>query len=234
MLTNEQIRILEKTAELNSGRCDKCHQVIKIYRYRINRNHGLFLRAMADEVRNKKINTVDISVLGLAYSIRSQVTKMRQHGLIARVKNDQGAQIARHWLITKKGYSFLNGNPIAEKVVVYNNQVLGHEGELITIHQLMGEVFDPTKPLYEETSVSQPEARTYDDLRVPQKHMTITAQYQGSTSGFLKNKAIYELKIMKLIVGQPVIISAVYELSVNIVYEDIAAFQRYWKVMSNA
>lgn len=230
MLTANETEALEKSAEANDGRCDKCHQTIKIYRYKISKAHALFLRAMADEVRNSSINDIDISTIGLAYSVRSQVTKMRQHGLIARVKNEKGAQIPRRWLITHKGWDFLNGKPIASKVVVFNNQVLGHDDGLTTIYSVLGEKFDSMAPKYEEAPVTKAEARTYENVREPQKYMVVKAIYNGLYTDY-ENGRKYELQIKKLVVGQPVVVIGIDRKPVKLEYKDIASFQKTWRAV---
>lgn len=223
-----QITELEKMAESNNGHCISCNQTIKIYHYKINRTHGIFLRAMALEVRTMGVNDVDISTLGLPYSIRSQVTKMRQHGLIARIKGDNGKQIARHWLITHKGYEFLNGTPIMPKVVIYNNQVLGHIGDPITIHSVMGEPGGSTEK-YTEAPITEPEAKLYDDVRTPQKYMIVNAKFKGRDyHGRFKTSQEYELQIKKLEVGNPVRVVGIDGQPYDREYRDIAAFQQDW------
>lgn len=229
MLTNKQIENLEKIADLNDGHCPECLQTIKFYHYKINKTHAQFLRSMAEQIRVTGVNDVDISTIGLAYSIRSQVTKMRQHGLIARVKTNQGTQAARHWLITKKGWSFLNGLPIDSKVIVFNNQVLGHTGGLITIHGVLGEIFNAESPIYEETPVSVPEARTYSEVRSIKKLLNIQAKFKGRDYlGRFKTGQIYSLTIKKLALGQPVEITSIDDQPSTRTYLDIAAFQRDW------
>lgn len=229
-LTNENITELEKVAELNDGHCDRCGQTIKIYRYRLNKTHTRFMRAMADEARNIGVNDIDVGTLGLAYSVRTQNTKLRLHGLIARVKNGEGKQIPRRWLITHKGYDFLTGKDVPAKVVVFNNQVLGHDNEVTNIYRIMGERFDPEAPTYSETPVSQPEARTYQDVRTPQKNLVIQAIFKGrDINGRFKVSRTYELTIKRMEMGKPIEVVAVDGEPVEHSYKDIAAFQKNWK-----
>lgn len=228
-MTSEQIAELEKIAELNDGHCDRCHQTIKFYRYNLHKSHAIFLRAMADEVRNTGVNDVDKGALGLGYSVQTQTSKMRQHGLIARIKNEHGAQIPRRWLITHKGWQWLNGNPIPKYVVVFNNQVLGHDGNNVTIHEVLGEKFNPATPIYEETPVSEAEARTYAEVRQPLSHIKMQAIFRGRnfTDRGYRAGDKYELTLERLQVGKPVKVLAPQERE----YHDIAAFQKDWKAI---
>ena len=233
MTISEAEKLEEIAARTNDGHCPACQQTIKIYRYHANKAVATFMRAMADAVRNTNVNDVDISTIGLPYSVRTQVSKIRQHGLIARVKNEHGVQIPRRWLITHKGWDFVNGKPIPARVVVFNNQVLGHDEGLVTIHGILGEKFDPYKPIYEETPVSPAEARTLDDVRQPTRKMEISAQFRGSRySNVLKVGETYELKIDRLQMGRPV--CAEVQAAGTVIrydYRDIAGFQKDWKVL---
>lgn len=230
MITIEEKDQLLKIANANDGHCDRCHQTIKFYQYRINRVHAQFLKTMADAVRDTGVNDVDISTLSLPYSMRSQNSKLRQHGLIARVKDARGVQIPNRWLITHKGYDFLNGKPVPSKVVVYNNQVLGHDGGLTTIVTVLGGA-TKNEPVYNEQPVSPPEARTYDDVRKPKRKMSVNAEWRGYSFGQKKlvRGQTYELLIDKLQVGKP-ILGQVEEVGILLDYKDIAAFQRDWKI----
>lgn len=231
-MTTDEARELEKQAELNDGHCSNCHQTIKIYRYRINKTHASFMKAMANAVRDTEVNDVDISTIGIAYSTRTQVSKIRQHGLIARIKDERGVQIPRRWLITHKGWEFLNGQAIAEKVVIYNNQVLGHEGNLVNIFDVLGERFDPQEPIYAETPVSEPEARILDDVRQPQSHTLVTATFKGRDyHGRFRRSQTYELKIKRLQMGKPVEIIGIDGEATERRYSDVAAFQRDWRTV---
>lgn len=225
MISPEQAQQLEQAAEHNNGKCTRCHQTIKMYRYRINETHARFLRAMAVAVKDTGVNDVDISTIGIAYSTRSQVSKLRFHGLIARIKDKRGKQVPRHWLITKKGWGFLHGDPIQSKVVIYDNMVMGHEGELVNIYQVAHE--PNIQPAGEASNMTTAEASAYSDIRQPKKYMEVDAVYRGQTLTNLIKGTTYKLKIDKLQVGKPVVL---HEPS-TFVYRDVAAFQRDWRIV---
>lgn len=233
-MTTDKAVELERVAEANDGHCPTCSQTIKIYKYGVNKATAVFMRAMADNIRNTGVNDVDISTIGIAYSVRSQVSKIRQHGLIARVKDERGVQIASRWLITTKGWAFLNGKPIPTRVIVFNNQVLGHDDGLVTIHGILGETFDPHKPVYEEAPISPTEARTYDDVRQKRKDMVVQATYRGTKyNTSFEVGQVYELVLDHLIVGRPINAKVRRERGVahDLNYKDIAAFQRDWRTV---
>lgn len=226
-ISKEQATELELMAEHNDGKCGHCFQTIKIYRYKLNRVHALFMRALGDAVRNQGVNDVDLGTINIPYSMRTQNSKLRQHGLIARVKDARGVQLPRRWLVTHKGWDFLSGKPVQEKVVIYNNQVLGHDGSMVSIHDVLGEKPNPSEPLYEETPVSQPEARTYTNLRQPKRRvLKMRALFRGRTAGQLTEGEVYDIELEQLMVGRPVkmLNPVAYD------YKDVAAFQKQWKV----
>jgi stress response protein YsnF len=218
-LTREQIEELVKLAEQNNGHCDKCHRVLNIYRYNANKVMARILRAMASATQDGG-RAIDVDKIGLRHSERTQLTKMRFHGLVAKVK-ENGVQVPRHWVITNKGWKWLKGEPIQQKVLVYNNAVLGHEGEFITIKQALGESVIEKQPIATE------EAGVYGQAREGVRGLMVTAVYKGMTAGSLVKGKTYELKIARLKMGQAVKIIEPFEHE----YADIGRFSSQWQVI---
>lgn len=214
MLTDNQIAEVKEFIEQGKGKCDRCHQTIKIYRYKVNQQIATVLRKMREVVELQGENSVNFDKLNLPYRLSSQRTKMRLHGLIAKVKDATGSQVANTWLITKKGGDFLRGQPIQETVVVYNNQGLGHEGGNVTIHQVMGE------PDFEQEAIAPVEAETYGDARRSKTELKLRAIYKhtGEES---------DITIKRMVLGQPIeLLSPRHRI-----YRDIALFQRDWRII---
>lgn len=228
--TPEEIQELERVAEVNDGHCDRCKRVIKIYRYKANRTMALTMRQPYKAYKESGgVNDIDVRDINLVYGQRSQLSKVRLHGLIAHVKDD-GKVVQSHWLITKKGFAWLDGQAIPTKVVNFGNQVLGHEGGTITIHEALGEA--PAPEQYESEAISTAEAGTYRNIRQPQKHMQMTATYKGHSygSGGPQTNQTYNLELERLQVGKPVIIVTIDGEPYKREYKDVAAFQKDWKV----
>lgn len=228
MWSSDEVSELEKVAEANDGHCDRCRRPIKIYKYKVNAQMVRIMKLMAEHVLASGEQHVNLNDLGMAYSTISQRTKLRLHGLIAKVKNAEGAHVPSTWVITHKGWHFLDNKEVPAKVVVFDNQVLGHEEGTVTISEIMREPFKPyVAP--ETVPLSTPEAATYHDVRKPKKHMVITAMYKGKnvSDHAYKYREVYELRIDRLQIGQPVKIVLPHER----VYNDLAAFQTYWRVM---
>lgn len=72
-----------------------------------------------------------------AYHQLSNTTKLRFHGLIAKVKDENGNHKKGHWLITKRGGEFLRGEiELPEFAETQKNQVVGHSGNMVDIRRL--------------------------------------------------------------------------------------------------
>ena len=217
----EQIQELQTIAEQHDGHCDRCGQLIQIYRYRVNQQMAIVLRKMRAEIEKTNENKINFDSLDIPYRLSSQRSKMRLHGLIAKYK-EGGVHVANTWLITKKGGDFLRGEPIVEKVVVFNNKVIGHEGEMIDIYRLMNEV------AYEKEAVTTPEAGVLEQTREGVLGSKLLAEYRGSGFASLYQPGQqYELEIDKLVVGEPVKITAPHSYE----YPDIARFQKEWLII---
>jgi hypothetical protein len=223
MIDLEQAQKLEKEAQNNNGHCSNCGQTIKIYRYGISTSMVQVLKAMAKATQHPG-QAIDADKLNLKHSERTQLTKMRFHGLIAKVKHD-GRQVPRNWVITTKGWKFLGNKPVQAKVIIYENQVLGHDGGETTIRRIAGLAGD-----FEQEAVSEPEARAYSDVRTPRSQQTITATYRGYMRPNLGQTGIPQtLAVDRLQVGHPVMVTVV-DTGDKIEYKDIAAFKRDWRV----
>lgn len=220
-LTREEINKLVRVAEKNDGRCDTCHQIIRIYRYPANKTLGHILRKMAAHTLDQEGRQFDIAEVGLDHRLWSQLSKLRFHGLVAKVKDGKGKHIPRRWIITRKGWGWLRGDPIQKYVVVFDNSVLGHEGEGITIGRAEGGMD------YTEQPVSTAEAAVIGNAHVPKKDMKLSAIFKGRNYGGFETGQTYELLLDRLQVGRPVKLLAPQERE----YRDIAAFQKDWRAV---
>ena len=228
-LSQDKINELIKIAAANDGHCDRCLRVIKVYKYHVSKTMAKIMREMAKATNATGERAIDMDTLDLTHTERSQLSKMRQHGLIVQPKDDRGIKTPRHWLITTKGWQFLCGEPIPAKVVVFDNQVLGHEGGTTDIKRLLD---DPG--FYEADPLSTDEAKVYHDVRTPQKMQEHSAIWQGYNQGRLLKGSTQTIKIERLQVGKPVVVHL--DLpgeegnSRQFTYPDIAAFQQSWKI----
>lgn len=227
MLTEQELSDLGRVAAANDGRCDRCHRKLAIYKYSVNKQIVAVLRAMrAQEVASGSFE-VNLTTLPLGYSILTQRTKMRLHGLIVQVKDDDKTKKASIWRITHKGYQFLGGESIPVTVIVFDNQVLGHDGGSTTISEVTGEAEFDADP------ITQPEAAVYHDVRQPSSPDKHTAIYRGKSPfvGELKRGEKYTITVEKLRVGWPVKLQVAGKTK-DYAYKDIAAFQKDWQLIN--
>lgn len=228
MITIEQAEALEKEAKANGGKCTHCHHSINIYSYPINKVMVAFLRSMARATDETGSREVDVEKVSVIHHERTQITKLRVHGLIAKVKDADGHHRARMWLITSKGWDFLRGQEIPRKVIIYNNQVIGHSPETVTIGRIDGGSAE-----YESKGITEPEARALHDVRTPVKMTEYEAEYLGYTTGDLLKGSVYPITVERLQMGKPVNAQVTVKHRkdpVAVSYNDIATFQRTWKI----
>lgn len=222
---NEIAELLRVSAE-NKGHCDRCHRPLKIYKYTANKQIAVILLRMQAEEVAKGSHEIDLNTLPLNYSILTQRSKARLHGLIVQIKNADKTKKASIWRITTKGYQFLNGVPIPTKVLVFDNQVIGHEGGTIDIAGLTSEAD------YGEEEITTPEADVYHDVRPKWEPTTMSAMFRRNTYGMTQfiDGDVYELEMDRLQVGKPVKVRVGGR---DIEYKDIASFQKDWQIINN-
>lgn len=226
---------LDEIQEISArnGHCDRCGRVIKIYKYHANQPLAQFLYKMADRVEQSGKNIIDLRDIKLPYSTLTQITKLRLHGLVVQARDDDGSKLAHTWLITHKGWAWLNGDPIDEKVVVFDNQVIGHDGKQV----LFREVLEGKSKLsneYEETKVSTPEAGLMHDVRKPKTALALGKFVGHDYSGTLTRNGLYDLEIGALKIGRPVKIRAslLGQYQRDLEYKSIADFHNNWHIVT--
>jgi hypothetical protein len=114
--------------------------LVKIYKEVSSKGENVWVRRGNDLTKNEDSN----------------LTKLRFHGLIARVKKD-GERVPGEWLITRRGVDFLRGEiQIPRRVQTFRNRVIDHDEQLVTVTDVMkGEtwweqkfdysIFEPTQ-----------------------------------------------------------------------------------------
>lgn len=116
--------------------CEHCGASLKQYWHKITPGLVSALMKINQAVNIKKKNDIRIDRLpkeiALSHVERCNWQKLRLHGLIARVR-EYGEVKRGRWLITRKGYEFLQGHQIPERVKSFRNKVIGHSEELTTL-----------------------------------------------------------------------------------------------------
>lgn len=226
ILSREDAERIVAQAEQHGGKCEHCHSNIKIYRYKINKTQVQLLKSLAALAIESGHNVADIRKLPSTnvYTIRSQVTKLRLHGLVAHHRED-GHRVAAMWVITRKGYAFLNGRGIDETVVSFQNTTIGHEGRIVTIGDVSGEAGDQ----FGKTNLTTTEANVYGDARATKIGKRYDAVYAGNMPSLTRGEE-YIITVPHMTVGKPVTVN-IAGTNGHYSYRDIAQFQNNWKIV---
>lgn len=230
---------VEQLIRDNKGYCPCCGHKLAIYKYRANHTAAIMLRKIADRVRDSGSKQVNYDDIPVPHALHSQRSKLRQHGLIAKYKED-GKHVASMWVITNKGWDWLTGKPIPAVVLVFDNQVLGHEGGEITITEALGENKKANE--FEQKTVTPDESKVYGSLRSdPKTAVRYNALYKGRSDSASQPKRgqQYEIAVGRLQMGQPVKVDCPLNANVppeiyHAEYKDVATFQKNWQIVSGA
>jgi hypothetical protein len=146
--------IAEKLFNLEDGKCPVCHAKISKYKSQMNIvqskalikiSKGVILKAQTRTFQ--EANDIFVSHLPnhleLTHSERSNLSKLRLHGLIAKVKEDGQVQAGR-WLVTKRGWEYLKGQAVPAYIYHFRNKVINSSEETITIGEAMKGLYSDT------------------------------------------------------------------------------------------
>lgn len=127
-------------------RCPCCNQFAKIYRYRFSQNICRYLMVLY-RVRRESDRFVHVTeLLGIDPMITASRDFLRPafYGLIeeAAINDPEKKKRSGLWRLTEKGVAFCEKRiAIPKYVVIYNNDVIGYEGELMHIDDFNGDFF---------------------------------------------------------------------------------------------
>lgn len=230
---------VEQLIKENRGYCPCCGHKLAIYKYRANKSAAVMLRKIADRVKDSGVKQVNYDDIPVPHALHSQRSKLRQHGLIAKYK-ENGTHVANMWVITNKGWDWLTGKPIPAVVLVFDNQVLGHDGGEITISEALGENKKPNE--FEQAPITPDESKQYGSLRSePKKAVRYNALFKGNSYGEHQptKGQQYEIMIGKLQMGEPVVVDCPLDTKIpptvfHAEYKDVGSFQKNWQIVSGA
>lgn len=124
----------------SAEKCPHCGASMKRYWHVITPGLCSALIKINKAVNLKKVNDIRIDKLpedlALTHVERCNWQKLRLHGLVARVK-EFGYTKRGRWCITRKGYNFLGGGEIPERVLSFRNRVEGHSPEMTTLSKAL-------------------------------------------------------------------------------------------------
>lgn len=143
--------------------CPTCHTKSTAYYQRLSpgivRALIKFKRAVIDKGENSVhlYKDMDGTDNQLTTSEHMNFSKLRQHGLVAKVKVD--GQVQRgYWLLTQRGAAFLRGElSVPIKVKTLNNHVIDHDPVHVNIMEVLG-----SRPIFDDITEIESERHPLD------------------------------------------------------------------------
>lgn len=126
--------------------CPNCDASMKEYIYQFDALDALLLIAMAKKVRENRTmygmtfteaNCVRVPELDVSHGIRCRTTQASKLGLVAEARTSGGMRMPGYWLVTRRGWCALRGDPVPKKVKVWRKRIEERFDEMTTIHQAM-------------------------------------------------------------------------------------------------
>jgi hypothetical protein len=131
---------------LNKERCANCNASMMAYVYQFDYLDAQLLIGMAGIVKQQlagklftEANKVHVqSAPFLTYAEKSRTTQCEKLGLVAKVLDDDKKHIRGTWLITKRGWVAMRGEPVPAKIKVFRDQIVERfETDTTTISSIM-------------------------------------------------------------------------------------------------
>lgn len=120
--------------------CEHCGAHSNKFWKRLSAGNVGALVKLRQAVGEQNRNDIHIAQeLDLTYSERANFSTLRQHGLVAHVKDEQGNRISGRWLITSRGGAFLRGElRVPARVQTMNNHVVDHDDQYVSVSEVLG------------------------------------------------------------------------------------------------
>lgn len=121
--------------------CPNCEASMTEYVYSFDAWDAILLLRMAEVVRDRArkgmaftiANQVRVPELNVGHAIRCRTTQCAKLGLVTQLKSAGGKRVAGVWVITKRGYDALAGEPVPKMVRVWRSRIEERFDEKITI-----------------------------------------------------------------------------------------------------
>lgn len=146
---------IQKQSIAEDGDCILCGGSLKEYWHKITPILVNSLVVAYKVVAKRQANYFNKHELELDHSEYGNFQKLRFHALIARYKVD-GDWKKGDWLITSRGFKFLQGKiAIPKRVKTYKNKVIDHDTELVYLKDVVGS--DPYMETDFDFEVNEPD-----------------------------------------------------------------------------
>ncbi len=129
----------------DKAKCPNCEASMKEYIYVLDCWDALLLLEMAKQVREKTrkdisftiANQVRVPELPTSHSVKCRTTQSAKLGLITQLKNKEGKRVSGVWVITKRGFEALKGEPVPKMVKVWRKRIEERFEETVTLDEAL-------------------------------------------------------------------------------------------------
>lgn len=135
-------------------KCVNCGASMQAYIFRFDYADIQLILAMAQMVKQRmatmpftEANKVHVqSATTMSYAEKSRTTQSEKLGLIAKVRDDNKKHVRGTWLITKRGWAALKGEPVPAQVKVFRDEIVErYEDMLTTIPEVLATSRKPSE-----------------------------------------------------------------------------------------
>lgn len=128
---------MKKTKE-EVKKCPCCGATMRLNSHRLNKGLVNSLIKARQKVLSTRVNKFKAQNLDLSNIEYSNFQKLRYHGLIAKVRKENGSHERGFWLLTRRGNLFCKGLvAIPEKVGTFRNKIRKKSQEMVTLASIL-------------------------------------------------------------------------------------------------
>lgn len=119
-------------------KCHHCGALMKEWEHRLTPGLVNILMKFANQVKQSHKNDVHVRQdIGLTAPEFNNFQKLRYFGLVAKLRDDDDNHVRGHWLLTRRGGSFLRGDEaVHQTVTTFRNKITKRAEEKVFIWEV--------------------------------------------------------------------------------------------------
>lgn len=125
--------------------CGEIHKVKDAHKEHLNRMKLTMLMRAANHVKETMENNFMVREICEPdeFQLFNNFQKLRYHGLITPIRDDDGKRIKGQWLITRNGWEFLRGKKLMHAwVKVKDNRITERSEDLVSLRNVATDMFE--------------------------------------------------------------------------------------------
>lgn len=125
--------------------CGEIHLPAPAHKEVLNKMKVVMLRRAADHVIKTMDNKFMVREISRPeeYSMFHNFQKLRYHGLIAPIRDENGKKLKGQWLITRNGWAFVRGEiELSKFVLVANNHIRERSEKKVSLREVNAQVLE--------------------------------------------------------------------------------------------